>query len=80
MYARAEITLADKVTPTLPEVAVVWRDEKPFVFVVAADGRVAAREIAVGTRQDGWIEVRRGVSAGDRVVGTGAAFCTTATG
>ena len=74
MYARAEITLTDKATQAVPESTVVWREDKPIVFVVTADSHVAAREIVIGTRQDGWIEVRQGLASTDRVVATGAGF------
>lgn len=74
MYARAEITLDSRPAMALPETAIVWREGNAIVFVVNADGHVAERAIDAGTRQAGWIEVRKGLTAADAVVATGAGF------
>jgi RND family efflux transporter MFP subunit len=74
MYARAEITLAEKALPALPESAIVWREDKPIVFVVNPDGLIAEREVVIGTRQDGWVEIRDGLAATQPVVSVGAGF------
>lgn len=74
MYARGEITLANKSVATLPESAVIWRDEKPVVFVVGPEGVIAERAIEVGARQGNLIEVRKGLLPADMVVSAGAGF------
>jgi RND family efflux transporter MFP subunit len=88
MYARAEITLDSRPALALPESAIVWREGGAFVFVVTPDGHVAERAVDAGMRQAGWIEVRKGLTASDAVVASGAGFLhdgdrvkvTTATG
>lgn len=58
----------------VPAAAVVLRDGFSTVFVVDADGLARARRIEAGAREQGLVEVRRGLAAGDRVVVAGAGF------
>ncbi len=51
----------------LPESAIVPEDSKHFVFVVA-DGRADKREIKIGRRRPGEVEVLQGVTEEDTVV------------
>lgn len=74
MYARAEITLDSRPALVLPESAIVWREGVAIVFVVTLDGHVAERTIEAGTRQAGWVEVRKGLTTSDSVVASGAGF------
>ena len=74
MYARAEITLTNKPVATLPESAVIWRDEKATVFVVGADGVIAERAVEVGGRQGNFVEIRKGLNANEPVVSSGGGF------
>jgi membrane fusion protein (multidrug efflux system) len=58
----------------LPEAAVQFETDKPFVFAVAAEGGKTVaklRPVVVGARQNGYIEIVGGLSAGDQVVGDG---------
>ena len=52
----------------LPAEAVVQTGERNLVFVVAGDGALEPREVTLGGRADGRIEVRSGVTEGQRVV------------
>ena len=71
MFAQAEIVTAEKQNAlVVPEAAVLTRDGKTVVFVVA-DGKAARREVATGLRADGKIEITQGVQAGDQIVTTG---------
>lgn len=54
----------------LPEAAVVPRGGRNLVFLVSG-GRALQREVAIGERQRGIVEVTAGVSAGDTVVVAG---------
>jgi cobalt-zinc-cadmium efflux system membrane fusion protein len=60
----------------VPEDAVQAIEGKPTVFLVQPDGkggaRVTRREVEVGSRSNGHVAVRRGLSAGDLIVTTGA--------
>jgi membrane fusion protein (multidrug efflux system) len=51
----------------VPEQALVPERGKVYVFVLA-DGRIARREVSIGRRVPGEVEITQGVAAGDRVV------------
>ncbi|WP_135466283.1 efflux RND transporter periplasmic adaptor subunit [Crenalkalicoccus roseus] len=75
MFARAEILAEAAPVLAVPQEAVVFRDGRPAVFVLAEGGeQVALRAIATGRRRDGMVEVREGLAAGERVVVAGAGF------
>lgn len=54
--------------PAIPAGALVERSEVTAVYVVAADGSVALRQIRIGRRDGGSISVLAGLSPGERVV------------
>lgn len=56
---------------SVPEEAVVPTGGKNFVFVVEGD-TAERREVTLGLRRPGYVEVKEGVNAGDRVVIQGA--------
>jgi RND family efflux transporter MFP subunit len=51
----------------VPSSALVERSEVTGVYVVGADGRVALRQVRVGRRTDGKVQVLAGLDAGERV-------------
>ncbi|WP_129781492.1 efflux RND transporter periplasmic adaptor subunit [Peristeroidobacter soli] len=51
----------------LPETAIVPEDSKHFVFIVA-DGRAQQREVTIGRRRPGEVEILKGVTDQDMVV------------
>lgn len=51
----------------LPEDALVAEGARQFVFVVA-DGRSVRREVQLGLRQQGEVEIREGLAAADQVI------------
>lgn len=51
----------------LPETAIVPEDSKHFVFIVA-DGRAQQREVIIGRRRPGEVEILKGVTEEDVVV------------
>jgi RND family efflux transporter MFP subunit len=53
---------------TVPESAVIPTGERTLVFVDKGDGQYEPREVALGERVAGGYAVRRGLSAGERVV------------
>ncbi|MDX1529520.1 MAG: efflux RND transporter periplasmic adaptor subunit, partial [Gammaproteobacteria bacterium] len=72
MFVRAEVVL-DRVTEAtiVPEQALVRRDGRDGVFVLNADGKsVTWREVAVGIRNDGQVQVQ-GENLGAHVVTLG---------
>jgi membrane fusion protein (multidrug efflux system) len=54
-----------------PESAVVFDPDGTFVFRVRADGTAEKATVELGLRRDGKVEVKSGLSAGDRIVSAG---------
>jgi membrane fusion protein (multidrug efflux system) len=54
----------------LPETAIVPRSGENFVFQVRAD-TAHRRSVTIGERQEGIVEIRKGVAAGDTIVVAG---------
>ena len=50
------------------EEAVIQRQQTHFVFVVGDDNRVVQKNLRIGTRQPGLVEVLEGLALGDRVI------------
>lgn len=69
MYVDAEIDIGSP-TPvlTIPESAVMDTGRRQAVFVDKGEGRFEPREVKLGHRGDGYVEVRDGVGEGDPVV------------
>lgn len=55
---------------SVPAEAVVMTGERNLVYFVRPDGMLEPREVVLGARGDGRIQVLRGVAAGDRIVGS----------
>jgi membrane fusion protein (multidrug efflux system) len=52
----------------IPEEALVPEQARQFVFVIVAGDKVSKREVRIGRRQPGEVEVADGLVNGDRVV------------
>jgi len=59
---------------SVPESAVIYEGADAHVWVAAADGSLALRQIRPGRAADGMVEVLAGVRPGERVVSAGALF------
>jgi Cu(I)/Ag(I) efflux system membrane fusion protein len=69
MYVDAEIAIGgDAPVLSVPESAVMDTGSKQAVFVDKGDGRLEPREIKLGYRGGGYVEVRNGVAEGEPVV------------
>jgi membrane fusion protein (multidrug efflux system) len=55
----------------VPELALVAERDRSFVFKVDAENTALKTPVEVGTRQEGMVEVKRGLAAGDRIVAEG---------
>jgi RND family efflux transporter MFP subunit len=76
MFARGTITVA--VRPgvlQVPAAAVLTTAGKPIVFIVQ-DGKAVRREVTLGDRQNGMVEIISGLNANDQVVASDAAGLT----
>ena len=69
MYAEVEIA-AGAVEPVLavPDSAVVDSGTRQVVILDKGEGRFEPRAVKLGARGDGYVEIREGLSEGDRVV------------
>ena len=68
MFADVVLQEPERETVTVPESAVLSTGERAIVFVVRPDGTFEPREVETGTKSAELIEIRSGVSAGEKVV------------
>jgi membrane fusion protein, copper/silver efflux system len=68
MFADVIIQQPARDAVVVPDSAVLDTGTRSIIFVVAPDGSFAPREVQTGTKGDGFIEVRTGVQAGEKVV------------
>ncbi|SDJ24875.1 MULTISPECIES: efflux RND transporter periplasmic adaptor subunit [Bradyrhizobium] len=69
MYVDAEITIGSSAAVlTVPESAVMDTGSRQAVFVDKGQGRLEPRDVKLGQRGDGYVEIREGVAEGEPVV------------
>lgn len=73
MFAEAVVIVAERAALSVPLTAVGSGTEGASVFVVR-DGVVTRATVETGIRDDGFVEILRGLSAGDTVVAKAGAF------
>jgi RND family efflux transporter MFP subunit len=74
-FARGGIEVARERGVTIPQAAILYGDDRRASVLVVGDGdRVEARAITVGLSDDRDVEVRGGLSAGERVVARAGSF------
>lgn len=74
MFVTAELILGELETLAVPENAVLVKDGRPLVFLLAAGSHAALRPVETGPRIDGKVAIRTGLSEGEQVVTAGAGF------
>jgi len=75
MFASFSIITGNAETaPAVPQSAVVYEGETAHVWVAGDDGTIAVHSIRIGRSSDGMVEVLEGLSAGEKVVTSGALF------
>lgn len=76
IFARGLVLVGEREVLTVGEGVVTHgtHDGGAAVFVVGADDRAVRRAVQTGARQDGRVEIRSGLAAGDRVVAAAGAF------
>lgn len=70
MYMHVTLQLDSRIAVLVPETAIVPVGGKSYIYVVR-DGVAERREVSLGARQPGTVEVAQGVEAGDVVVVSG---------
>ncbi len=75
MLLTVRIEAAARTAPSVPEIAVVGEGDESFVFTIAG-GKATRTKVETGARQDGRIEITRGLPAGAQVVTEGVVKLT----
>lgn len=73
MFGRAEIDVGSRDAVTVPTAAILYRENRPGVFILDAETRARFRPLNILTRGEEWSSVE-GVEAGARVIVRGAGF------
>ena len=72
MYVDAEIAIgSDAAVLAVPDSAVMDSGSRQAVFVDKGQGRLEPRDVKLGQRGDGYVEIRNGVAEGESVVVSG---------
>jgi cobalt-zinc-cadmium efflux system membrane fusion protein len=74
------ITGAEALAPAVPQSAIVYEGDTARVWVARDDGTVTARIVTTGQTSDGMVEIRSGLSAGEKIVTRGTLFIDRAGG
>ncbi len=74
MYLRGEATLAPRPGLAAPQSSVLYTDGQAYVFVIDEQNQARRANVQTGLREGEWVEIAGGVQAGQRIVGSGAAF------
>jgi len=71
MLMQVELLTRQREAVVIPEECLVPQGDRQFVLVVAADNRVERREVSIGTRRPGVVEIVAGLAVGERVITDG---------
>ncbi len=67
MFMQVAVVLESRLAVMIPEEAVIVQGDRTFVYVVA-DGKATARDVVIGHREVGAVEVTHGLLEGEAVV------------
>ena len=75
MFATVTIhSAADRVSPAVPQSAVIYEDDEAHVWIAHSDRSLGLREVRLGRMREDEVEILSGLRNGDRVVTRGALF------
>jgi RND family efflux transporter MFP subunit len=74
MFARAEIDVGSQPSLTVPSQAIVYREGQPGVYVIDRGDQVRFQPVETGGRSGQALAITSGLTAGQRVVVSGAGF------
>jgi cobalt-zinc-cadmium efflux system membrane fusion protein len=76
MYCTVSVTAGSFANVIVVPDSSVLRDDnnQPFVYIAAGATQFGRRDVELGASQDGQIQVLKGISVGERVVGDGSLF------
>ncbi len=67
MYGSVELRVPLGERLVVPKSAVLDSGRRQLVFVGSGDGRLEPRDVVLGDRVDDWVEIKQGLSPGERV-------------
>ena len=68
MLLTVELTCCPREAPGVPERALLSFADRQYVYVIREDQTVEQREVVLGTRDVGWVEIVDGLSPGETIV------------
>jgi membrane fusion protein (multidrug efflux system) len=71
MLLTVRVLARQRTALAVPELAVIGDGEDRFVFLPGSDGKVKRVPVETGARQDGLVEIVKGLSSGQRIVTEG---------
>lgn len=74
MFARASIATGAQPALTVPQSSVIFRADKPGVFVLDRTSHVRFRPVSTGARVGQRVEIQAGLNGGEQIVVQGAGF------
>lgn len=74
MYLRGHASLPPREVIAVPQSSVLYESGQAYVLVLDDTSHVHRIDIQLSGRDGDWVEVTSGLSAGQRIVGSGAAF------
>ena len=74
MFAEAAILVAERRVPVVPDTAVEVGEDGTSLLTVGTDGTLTRVSVVTGIRENGFVEIKSGVAAGDTVVARAGAF------
>ena len=79
MFATIELPSAvQRQALVIPAAAVQQVNDRPIVFVKASENQFDRRDVELGPTKDGWVEITKGVKAGETVASRGSFFLKSA--
>ncbi len=74
MYLRGHADLPPREVIAVPQSSVLYESGQAYVLVLDDTSHVHRIDVQLAGRDGNWVEVTQGLSAGQRIVGSGAAF------
>jgi multidrug efflux pump subunit AcrA (membrane-fusion protein) len=68
MLLTVELTCCLREAPGVPERALLSYADRQYVYLVLGGRTASQREVGLGARDVGWVEIQRGLSVGDTIV------------
>jgi Cu(I)/Ag(I) efflux system membrane fusion protein len=71
MFAEVDIQIDRGKALAVPEAAIIYSGPRRIVFVDVGQDRLRPTLVEIGVKSGGWVEIKGGVAAGDKVVISG---------